>query len=159
MGRVYQMFFGAYDYGVQLDLFQFTAAAGIPVAVHGFGMFPYTEIGDGNDQIISLSLLRGSSGTTSGSGGFVPGPGLPPYQPSDSAASFAFLSRNTTLMTGGTITTLRAWVWDFRVPFYKYFTPETRPIIAGSERMVLRMGSAPASVLQQVGYVIAEELA
>lgn len=159
MGRLYNLFIGGIDTTAALDIFQITAAAGIPVALHGFELYCSSEIGDAQDELISVSLLRGSSGTTSGSGGFTPTTGSVPLYRADSSASFSYLNRNSTQMSGGTITTLRSFVWDLRVMLVKHWTPETRPIIAPSERLVLRMNSAPADAQSFEGTIFVEELA
>lgn len=141
MGRLYTGFIGnTGGTAAAVDLFEITSAAGKGVALHSFWLWPYD--GMGFEKIIGLTLRRGSSNTTAGSGGFSPSFGAVRWSLLDAAASFTFTVRNDTLMSGGTITTLRAWTWDHRVMCNKVFTPETRPVIWNGERLVLRMESA-----------------
>jgi len=156
MGRMYSVPFVAAAVAAANDLFELTAAAGKPCVVHSIEIEQYTEVGDAAEEGLSLTLRRGTSGTTSGSGGSSVTPVA--QISSDAAAGLAAESNNTTLMTGGTITTLRAWAWNVRIPFNKVFTPDTAPVIAGGERLVLRLEGAPADSITVNGTVMVEEI-
>ena len=156
MGRMYSVPFAAVAVTAQQDFFEVTAAAGKPVIVHSIEIEQSTEVGDSMEEGLSILLKRGSSGTTSGTGGTTPTP--PPVCSSDAAFGGTTDVNNTTKMSAGTITTLRAWCWNVRIPFFKVFTPETRPVIAGSERLTVELATTPADSITISGTMLVEEL-
>lgn len=156
MGRMYSVPFNAVAVTAQQDFFEVTAASGKPVIVHSIEIEQSTEVGDAAEEGLSVLLKRGTSGTTSGSGGTTPTP--PPVCSSDAAFGGTTDVNNTTKMTSGTITLLRAWNWNVRIPFFKVFTPETRPVIAGGERLTVELATTPADSITVSGTMLVEEL-
>lgn len=158
MGRMYSVPFTAQAVTTANDLFEITAASGKPCIVHSIEVEQYTEVGDAQEEGLSLTLRRGTSLTTSGSGGSSVTPVA--QISSDASAGFAAEVNNSTVMAvgTGTITTLRAWSWNVRIPFNKVFTPDTAPVIAGGERLVLRLEGAPADSITMNGTIMVEEV-
>jgi hypothetical protein len=153
---MYSVSFTGVAVTAQQDFFEITAASGKPVIVHSIELEQSTEVGDAAEEGLSIILKRGTSATTSGTGGTTPTP--PPQLSSDSAFAGVTDVNNTTKMTGGTITTLRAWNWNVRIPFLKVFTPETRPVIAGGERLTVELATTPADSITISGTVLFEEI-
>jgi len=159
MGRMYSIFFTSVAVTAQQDFFEVTASAGKPVIVHSIEIEQSTEVGDAMEEGLSLQLKRGTSLTTSGTGG-AQALTAPPVCSSDAAFGGTADTNNTTKMAAGTgtITSLRSWNWNVRIPFFKIFTPETRPVIAGGERMTVELVTTPADSITVSGTMIVEEL-
>lgn len=154
MGRMYSVTFSGVAATVQQDLFEITAAAGIPCVVHSIEVEQSTEVGDAQEE--GLSLLWKEGATVSGSGGTGPTPAVQTF--GDAAASFAAEVNNTTKANTGTIVTKRSWNWNVRIPFLKVFTPETRPIIGGGRRATLELATTPADSITISGTLMLEEI-
>jgi hypothetical protein len=157
MGRMYSIPFAAVAVTAQQDFFEITAAAGKPVIVHSIEIEQSTEVGDAMEEGLSILLKRGTSATTSGSGGTADIT-TPAVCSGDAADGMTVDINNTTKMSGGTILTLRAWNWNVRIPFFKVFTPETRPVIAGGERLTVELATTPADSITVSGTMMVEEL-
>jgi hypothetical protein len=153
---MYSVPFNAVAVTAQQDLFEITAATGKPCVVHSIEIEQSTEVGDAQEEGLSILLERGTSATTSGSGGSTVTP--PPVASSDAAFGGVAEANNTTRMSGGTITLLRAWNWNVRIPFFKVFTPETRPVIVGGERLTVELATTPADSITVSGTLLVEEL-
>lgn len=158
MGRMYSVPFSGVAVTAQQDLFEITAATGKACIVHSIEVEQTTEVGDAQEEMLSIALKRGTSATTSGSGGTAPTPA--PANSNDAAAGFTAEVNNTTKMAagGGSITTLRAWSWNVRIPFQKIFTPETRPVVIPGERLTVELGTTPADSVTMNGTLMVEEL-
>jgi len=153
---MYSVPFSSVAVTAQQDLFEITAAAAKPVVVHSIEIEQSTEVGDAQEEGLSVLLKRGSSATTSGSGGTTPTP--PVIVSGDTAFGGVTEVNNTTKMSGGTITLLRAWNWNVRIPFFKVFTPETRPVIVGGERLTVELATTPADSITVSGTMLVEEI-
>lgn len=158
MGRLYQIPIAFVAQTTQIDLFELTAAAEKPCLIHEIYVGNSTEVGDAQEEQLTLKLKRAFSTVTSGTGGTAPTP--VPINPDDAASGLAAEVNNTTkLVVGtGTITDERLFAWNVRQPFQVIFTPETRPKIKGGEKKVLELTTTPADSITLGGYVIVEEL-
>lgn len=157
MGRIYRVPFNAVAVTAQQDLFEITAAAGKHCVIHEWNVSQATEVGDAQEEGLNLILKRGSSGTTSGSGGTAPTPVV--QGTSNTAAGFTAEVNNTTKMSGGTITLEEPHNWNVRITPYRHiYTPETRPEIAPGERKTLELATTPADSITLSGYMIVEEM-
>ena len=155
--RLYSVPFSGVAVTAQQDFFEITAAAGKPVIVHSIEIEQSTEVGDAQEEGLSILLKRGSSGTTSGTVG-TQAITCPPVCSTDAAFGGTVDINNTTRMSAGTITTLRAWNWNVRIPFFKIFTPEARPLIAGGERLTVELATTPADSITISGTMMIEEV-
>lgn len=156
-GRMYSVPFVAVVVTAVQDLWELTTASSRPLIIHSIEIEQETEVGDAQEEDLRILYRRGTSGTTSGSGGTAVTPR--PDWSSDAAATFVAECNNTTVMSGGTITDLRAWTWNVRLPFFKQFTPETRPRINGAgERATISLPVAPADSITMNGTLMVEEL-
>lgn len=157
-GRVYQVPITFVAQTAQIDFFELTAAAEKPCVIHEIYLANSTEVGDAQEEMLTLKLKRASGSVTSGSGGSTPTP--VPINPDDAAAGMSAEVNNTTKLAvgSGTITDERLYAWNVRAPFHMIFTPETRPKIKGGERKVLELTTTPADSITMGGYVLIEEL-
>ena len=130
---------------VAADLVEFTPADDIPILIHGFRVCQTTDTGDAQEEIITLSWVRGN--TTSGSGGNTSVASVPKNH-RDAAASVTIETANTTAASAGTAVTAYSTGWNVRAPLEVVFTPEQRiRADQGNTLLVLRMGAAPADSL------------
>jgi hypothetical protein len=158
MGRLYQVPIPFVAQTAQIDFFELTAAAEKPCRIHEIYLANSSDVGDAQEEMLTLKLKRASGSVTSGSGGTAPTP--VPIDPRDTAAGLAAEVNNTTKLVagGGTITDERLFAWNVRMPFHMIFTPETRPMIVGGEKKVLELTTTPADSITMGGYVLVEEL-
>lgn len=158
MGRIYQVPIPFVAQTAQIDIFELTAAAEKRCVIHEIKLYQSTELGDTQEEQLTLKLKRASGSVTSGSGGTAPTP--VPINPDDAAAGLTAEVNNTTkLVVGsGTITDERLFSWNVRIPFEQIFTPEGRPMIKGGEKKVLELTTTPADSITLGGYALVEEL-
>jgi hypothetical protein len=152
MGIKYIATFDAVATTVQTDLFEINAPSDRSIIVHEIGVSQSSDFGDAQAEILKLQLLKGYS--TSGSGGSAP---TPAALQGSATASTAIEANNTTVATTGTPKVLLQDSFNVALPYIKLWTPETRPELKASERLVLRL-PAPADSLTLNGYVIFEEI-
>ena len=130
---------------VAADLVEFTPADDIPILIHGFRVWQTTDLGDAQEEIITLSWVRGNA--TSGSGGNTSVASVPKNN-RDAAAGVTIETANTTAASAGTAVTVYSTGWNVRAPLEVVFTPEQRiRADQGNTLLVLRMGAAPADSL------------
>jgi hypothetical protein len=139
-------------------VFELLAAAEKPVAVLGFEIGQTSEVGDAQEEWLTLVLKRVTGAPTSGSGGgtstFIP------RLPNDVAASATLETGNTTKLTGGTSAELARIPWQVRQSALWRPTPEEIDVIAGGTRAVLELVTTPAdSISAVVGWLSIAELA
>jgi hypothetical protein len=156
MGRVYTAVAKGIAVTAAQDIFEITAPADAAVVIHGWTIAQSTETGDAAEEMLILTCNRGTSGTTSGSGGGSVTPAA--VQAGDPAFGGTVERNNTTIMSGGTITELEATVWNVRVPYQQVYTPETRPVISPSLRWTLESESTPADSVTITATVTFEEI-
>ena len=158
MARMYQVPIPFVAQTAQIDFFELTAAAEKPCKIHEIYLANSTDVGDAQEEMLTLKLKCANGAVTSGSGGTAPTP--VPVDPRDTASGLTAEANNTTkLAVGtGTITDERLFAWNVRTPFQMIFTPETRPMIIGGEKKVLELTTTPADSITMGGYVLVEEL-
>lgn len=154
MGRKYTAQFNGVAVTAQQDLFELVAPSSATVLIHAIHISQSTEVGDAQEE--GLSLLWKSGQTTSGSGGSTPTP--VPVEAGDAAAGSVVEANNTTKASAGTIVTHYAWNWNVRMPFDVIFTPETRPVVRPSRRATLELATTPADSITMSGTLVFEEL-
>lgn len=154
MGRMYTVQFNGVAVTAQQDFFEIVAPADAVVLLHRIGLSQSTEVGDAQEE--GLSILLKSGQTTSGSGGTAPT--AVPRQLGDAAFGGTTEVNNTTKASTGTIVTHYAWNWNVRLPFEHVFTPEERPSLSPSQRGTVELGTTPADSITVSGYLVFEEL-
>ncbi len=158
MGRIYTAQFNGVAVTAQQDFFEILAATGKPIYIHEVFLEQSTEVGDTQEEGLSILMKRGAGTVTSGTGGTTPTPA--PRDVDDTAAGATVEANNTTKMVvgTGTITTLEAHAWNVRVPFQRIWTPETRPRIKPGDRWTIELGTTPADSITMNGTVTFEEV-
>lgn len=158
MGRYYSVSFSAVAVSAAQDLFELNAPAnaGARIRLHDVRLVQTSDVATSDSEVLRVSVLRYSSGSTSGSGGSAPTPA--PLESGDPAATFTAEVNNTTTTTGGSSVTL---VEDgFNVlgggAFALSIPPDRRPSAVNGERLVIRL-TAPADALTMSGTAIVEE--
>ena len=153
--KMYAVVFSGVAVTAQQDLFEVTAASTKVLCIHGFELSQSTEVADAQEEGLSIRVKRGA--TTSGSGGsaFTP----LPYQINQGASSFSAEINNTTIASAGTIVELHSTNWNVRnSPCTWFYTPETRPWVAVSERLTVGLLTTPADSITMSGTLWVEEI-
>jgi hypothetical protein len=153
MSRVYTVQFTGVAVTAQQDLFELVAASTKTLRLMALFLSQSTEVGDTQEE--GLSILIKSGQTTSGSGGSGPTP--VPLCVTDAAAGFTAEVNNTTKATSGTIVTHHADNWNVRAPFMIMWPPEMRIPITGSRRLTIELGTTPADSITMSGTIYVEE--
>lgn len=148
MGRMYSVTFEEVAVSAVQDLFEINAASDSAVIVHGIEI---SQSSDTDSEQLNVLIHRGS---TSGSGGSTPTPA--PLEIGDSAFGGTCEANNTSQSTEGTIlhsaafNVLNGWVW--------WPTPECRPVISPSGRLIVELQTAPGDELTMSGTIYIEEV-
>jgi len=150
MGRIYTAAFSGQAETVAVDLLEILAPADAIVVIHEMGCGQTLDVGDAEEEILLLTL---KSGGTAGSGG--QSSTEVPLLVGDPASGVLVEDTNTSQSTGGVLH--YTWAWNVRMQWQQIWTPETRPILAPSRRLILAM-SAPGDSLTLNGYVVYEEI-
>lgn len=153
MGMMYVASFQGVSVSAVQDLFEITAPADAVVVIHR------CEITDEDSETSEQNVIvmnRGSSATTSGSGGAAVTPA--PLDQGYAAAGSSVERNNTTPMSGGTITQRGSWGFNWLNGFLFVPTPEERPVVSPSERHTFKLLSAPGSARNVSGVLVFEEI-
>lgn len=155
MGRVYTVSFQGVAVTEDQDLIEISPADDHPIKILGVFLSQSSEIGDAQEEMMSIEILRGY--TTSGSGGSSKTP--VPIDPGDAAASFAAEANNTTIAADGTAVLLHAESFNVRSGLAHYWTPETAPKASQANTTIaIRLMANPADSVTCDGTVYVEEL-
>lgn len=157
MGRVYAIPFSSVAVSAAQDLWELTNTSTRLLRILACELSQSSEVGDTAEEILPILFRRGSSATSSGSGGTTPTPA--PLETGIGAASFTAEANNTTRMSGGTITTIVSTNWNERISPYQWtFDDRTAIIVGPSERFTVELASAPADSLTMSGTLWVEEI-
>lgn len=154
MGMIYSVQFTSVAVTAQQDFFEYVAPADAIVVVHRILLTQSTEVGDAQEEGLSVLFKRGA--TTSGSGGSTPTPASLEF--GFAAAGGTAEVNNTTKATAGTIVTLHADNWNVRMPYDWYPTPECRIVLSPSQRFTVELATTPADSITMSGTMIVEEV-
>lgn len=138
----------------QQDLFQLVPPSTKYVKIYMVKLTQTTEVGDAQEENLSILFKRGQ--TTTGSGGSTPA--IVPLSGQDAVGTTVVLANNTTKATAGTIVTFDSDVWYERSPYLWLPVPEARPIISASVRMTIELATTPADSITANGFILFEEL-
>jgi len=143
------------------DLFSFLAGTQVPIVIHAIYLAQISDVGDAQEEILRLRLIRGH--TTAPSGGAAPTPR--PLDSKDAAASFTARTADPTIASAGTAVNLHSDAFNIRVGFPYIPTPEMRPKLvpnqgaaAANEYLVLRLMAAVTDDLTMSGTAYVEEI-
>lgn len=148
MGRMYSATFEEVSVSAAQDLFEINAPSDAVVVIHGLEI---SQSSDTDSEQLNLLIHRGS---TSGSGGTTPT--ASPLEVGDPAFGGTVEANNTSQSTEGTIlhsaafNVLNGYLW---IP-----TPECRPVISPSGRLIVELQTAPGDALTMSGVIYLEEI-
>lgn len=154
MGMLYSAVFSGVAVTAQQDLFELAAPADCIVVVHQIILTQSTEVGDAQEEGLSILLKRGA--TTTGSGGSTVTPA--PTEFGFAAAGSTAKANNTTKATTGTIVTLHAENWNVRSDKLILPTPELRLVLSPSQRLTVELATTPADSITMSGTLYFEEI-
>ena len=161
MGRVYTSSIHiSAAFTAQIDIFELLAAANKPLLLHTFELGQVTEVGDAQEEGLTLVLKRVTGAPTSGTGG---GTGtFNVTTPNDAAAGATLETGNTTKLTGGTSVELARFGWNVRAPLPYIPMPEEKITLDQATRLVLELVTTPVDSIGGtngvVGRIVIEEL-
>ncbi len=154
-GRVYTVTFENVAVTAAQDLWELTPASNKPIRIIGIMLGQNNKVGDANENMLRIQIIRGF--TTSGSGGTAPTPN--PINRSDAAAGFTAEVNNTTLATTGTTKTLWNHSMNIRVGEEYWFPEGCGPDCSPSDTtIVVRLLAAPAASTSMDGTLYVEEM-
>lgn len=137
------------------DFFDVIPATNKGLVLHALYLSQSTEVGDAEEEMLRLQIIRGN--TTVGSGGAAVTPA--PLNPSSGASSFTARRNDTTIATGGTAVIIHSECFNVRTGYQIIWTPEMRPVGTQSEtRMVVQLMANPADSITMNGTLYVEEL-
>lgn len=141
----------------QIDVFELLAATGKPGILLGFEFGQTSEIGDAQEEQLTLVLKRVTGAPTSGSGGGTST--FQPTRPNDTAAGLTLETGNTTKLTGGTSVEVGRFQWNVRTPCLYVPVPEERIVFDTGTRLVLELVTTPADSISGIqGRISAGEI-
>ncbi len=140
--------------GVQQDFIEIISHASKQCVLLAWGLSQSTEVGDTQEE--GLSLLVKSGQTTTGTGGTVP----TPTNNDGAGASSGFTAEvnNTTKATGGTIVTHYAYNWNVRMPFDQVYTEQMQLVFGAGRRITIELATGPADPITLSGYAVVQEI-
>lgn len=157
LGRMYVVTFENVAVTAAQDLFDIVPADDKPLRVHACYISQSTEVGDSQEEMLRIKIIRGLATVGSGGSAFTP----VPLNENDSAAGFTARINDTTVAVVGAGATEVLWAESFneRVGWQFLPTPEMRPMVTQAKtRMVVTMLTTPADSVTMNGTLIVEEI-
>lgn len=151
MSRIYTAVFEEVAVSAAQDLFEINAPSTAVVALHALYLGQSTAEADAQADQVPILIHRGS---TSGMGGTTVTPRL--MSLGDSAFGGTVEANNTTQSTEGNI--LHADTWNVQIPYQLIWTPECRPTISPSGRIIIELQAAPDVSMNCSGTIYFEEV-
>jgi hypothetical protein len=124
------------------DMLELIAPSDAALAIHRIWIEQETEAGDAASEQIKVSIKRVTGAPTSGSGGTAVTPR--PLVGGAPAAGSTAEANNTTDLTGGTSVDLMVRSFNVHNGLEIVFTPEERPELAPSTRLLITLDNTPA---------------
>ncbi|HUU97532.1 MAG TPA: hypothetical protein VM487_17490 [Phycisphaerae bacterium] len=146
MRGVYKASFGGVSVTAIQDLFEINAPATRTIEILSWWIGQSSDFGDAQAEVLRLQVSRA---TTSGSVGTTVT--ARPSEPGEAAFSGTVEANNTT--QAGTTTVMEEYTFNVAVGFAWIYSPEERPVIAPSGRIVLELPVAPVDALTMSGTV------
>jgi len=137
--RRFSVSFSAVAVTAQVDFFEVVAGTNNPIEITGLSLGQSTDAGDSEAEQAYIELVRGY--TTSGAGG---ASATPVALDSGAASNATAETNNTTLASTGTPVTPFTTGFNLQAGLDWNPTPEQYVRVAGGERLVVRLGGAPA---------------
>lgn len=159
MGRLYIAPINIATTTLQCDFVELIPATELPVSVHEL-LITTDDAGDSAEVQQQLRVNRYTGTYTTGDGGAVAAVPLDEGDNADGATvKVGSLSSGTLAATGtGTQEEMSKPYMNSRAGIHWIFTPETRPIIKGTDAWVVGLAAAPAATTAYAGHIIFEEI-
>ena len=155
MGRMYRAEFENVSVSALQDFFEMSPAANVPQILHAVFLSQVTDVGDANEEMLRVSVVRGN--TTVGSGGTDQTP--QPNDQNDAAAVGGDVALNNTVeASSGTEEDMHSETFNIRTGWIFLPTPEMRPRVQNAEFMCVRLLVAPGSAIFMSGTIYFEEI-
>lgn len=151
MGRMYSAVFNRVAVTAVQDFFEINAPSSAAVILHALFISQDSDAGDAQSEQLNILIHRGSS---TGSGGSTPT--ARPMRPNDAAFGGSVEANNTTQSTEGNI--LHCESFNVAAGLQLIWTPEMRPVIEPSGRLIIELQTAPADSLTMSGTVYFESV-
>jgi hypothetical protein len=135
------------------DLFELDAAAEKPIEIVALTLGNKSEVGDAQDEMLSINIVRGNTTSSNGSA-TTPRP----LDASDGAASFTAETVGSTPASSGTAVTLVADTFNVRAGYNLVLPEAMRPKTQGADLLCVRLTSAAADDLTLSGTLWVREL-
>ena len=132
------------------DLFEVNAPADAVVVIHGLVISQSSDAGDSESEQLNVLIHRGS---TSGSGGSTPT--ARPMEIGTPAFGGTVEVNNTSQSTEGVH--IHAECFNVMAGLQIWWTPETRPVLSPSGRLIVELQTAPADALTMSGTIYFSE--
>ncbi len=144
MGRIYAVPYNGTitAAGGDTDLLSLQPADDKPVKLRGFRLAQYTEVGDGQEEGLRVTVRRMSATFTVGSGGSAVSSATPPSDSADTAWGFTARCNDTTVATtSGTNLVLEELGWNVRNTPCDFWYPDVQfcPKAKQGEALVIRL--------------------
>lgn len=152
---IYSAVFSGVAVSAAQDVFELVAHASSRVAVREIRLGQYSDFGDAQAEILSVTIITGF--TTSGTGGASVTPANLSRLNNGLTAVTTVERNNTTVAQDGTGTTVLADVFNVAAGWWYYPPEDERIIMEKSQRLVVRI-TAPADALTMNGTIIFEEI-
>lgn len=159
MGRIYKIPLEPTVIGATTptDILELLAATAKKVQVHGWHLAQTSDVGDTEEEILHLSVMRGNA-SDSGSGGSTQ---VPRKQDEDDAdPGLVAEVFNTTLHLPGTgsLFTIENFGWNVRLPWDFFYPPELRELVRPADFFIFRIVDGPVDDIEVVGTFWVEEI-
>lgn len=154
-GRLYTLTFSAISItnaGGDQDLFYVAPADDKIVTIVGWDFAQHSDLGDTEEEVLKLSLIRGHTSVGSGGTAYT-NSALYRKNPTDADAGFTARYNDTTIASAGTTYTAWSGGFNIRVAPSPFFLPEQLwvPCTQAQGSVVLRLTAAPADDLTMSG--------
>ena len=152
-GRVYVAEFENVSVSALQDFFEIPPGVNEPILLHAVYLSQVTDVGDANEEMLRVKIIRGN--TTSGSGGTTQV--AQPLNQNDPTGPTIDLN-NTTEASVGTEEDLHSETFNIRTGWQYIPTPEMRPRVQNAELLVVRLLVAPGTAILMSGTIYFEVL-
>ncbi len=155
-GRIYSSIFDGVAITVAQDLFELTPGASAVIELLSVHLSQETEIGDAEEEMLTISIEGHSGAITSGSGGSTPA--VVPTHLGDAASVTVVEANNTTEITNGTKVTHAIYNWNIRVPLDIIWIPETRIWVSPTDALTVTLLTIPTDSITLGGTIYFREV-
>jgi hypothetical protein len=156
MSRIYTVEFENVSVTAAQDFFEISPATNKPCRIIGLTLEQGSDVGDAQEEMLRVSVVRVPATATSGSGGTAPTPRA--LDATNQAAGFTAEVNNTTVATtSGTLERLITRQFNIRTGLEMFLPPEMRPQFVNGTLGVVRLHAAPADALSMSGTLFVEE--